>query len=278
MTLDEVKNYMSGNEEDVIKELVDNLFDNINDDTLDPNNGPFQSFSLLKEVLINQIEQRMFLNRANIDTISIIEDRLNLIQSISINNDNYVLDVQSKIQELYTELLGILQTKLGIVVNDTYLHTLDTLKVIVNSVYSFLVLEYYNNLKIYFIQYILNHKAELTNMFKPKNKKGIEYSVLQKRFKDPELSVLVYKLDDILNIAIEHAAELPLELIRTIVKNDPDEVDNTMMYKYLLNSEESNPLLELSDNFIDCFFKPIVTSKANKDTLLNDVKLILMQL
>jgi hypothetical protein len=143
----------------------------------------------------------------------------------------------------------------------------------VEKLYQFFIINYKPNLVNFFVSHIMEHREALVKSYKKDtNKKDLEVSSLRKVIQRLDDVVVVYNIEDIIADIVQ--TEDPMEILNTVIENDPDELTNVIA-KEIFVDQRFDSFLETG--FCSKFFAPLI-SDEHRFVFVSDIKNNLIRL
>ena len=173
------------------------------------------SFDLIKENIREQIHNL----DSNIDYISPIEDRYNVILEEYGEDEDVVKAASETMHNLYNFILEEISESFDIDINIDAIG-LDVLPETVNSIYQFLVLKARKNITKFYTKYIIKNKKGLVEPYVGEKRKDILSSVLKKQTKNKDDIIILSKSPSIFKAIVFNMDFDSDELIKFVVDTE----------------------------------------------------------
>lgn len=139
----------------------------------------------------------------------------------------------------------------------------------IKDIYTFLVLHSYENLSLFFTNYIKFNKNDLVKQYsKNNNTKDLSFSNIKRTFKNTAETTIVYNFSNIIDDVIS-TIEDDNFILSTILEDNDESVLNNNISNLFLNNDDEYALLE---EFSDIFFEPLKDTNPESYRLKSSIK------
>lgn len=231
-----------------------------------------QIINTLKDELImeNILEQVKYPLDNDVDYLDIFETRYRYLSDVYKDSTMFIEKLNNVKDAIYSELFTAIVKKFNFSYTD---NTLD-INQCAKDLYNFFILDYKENLIQYFINTILLQKKSLAlSLSDPQYSKKVGVNALKKLLKHREDAIIISNINTVIQSIISNSTD-NLELIKTMVADDIDEVSNYHVYQYFLNDFTIAP----NSDFNDRFFDIIKNKREGYSAIINEVKILLLNL
>lgn len=214
------------------------------------------STDILKDNIREQIQELNVNIGKPINYLKMFNEKYNMLKNQYIENGGMLQKLEENKIEIYQEVVISLEEKfdfyldlqVGEMINENYFS-------MVNNMYSFFIINYKEKVIDFFINYIINNKKELTEMFRKKvNKKDLTVSSLRKILDEYDDVIIVSNIEEIVNILMEQMDDGNF-ILETIINGKKYEYLNYTVNNLFFEGER--PMTTVNANFTENFFDPI---------------------
>jgi len=259
--------------------MFDELIHYFEEDRDNENSSLFLTMSnkLIMDAFIEQFNNRncKIIKLPNI--LDFMDEKFKFLKStFNENEDKTAIDELNKIEiSLYYKILDLFNEKLDLTYNDLFYNEnifFDELKILVNNLYEFFILDYADNIKNLILSYISENYKELVNQYKQTlNKKDLEYSINKKEININSF-IISKNLKPIIKQIINEMNSDNMRIINLITSYEKNEAN----YIYIKELFKSNKCI-IGENFDELFFE-VILDKENLSILITNIQEVLLKL
>lgn len=227
----------------LIKNDINEILGKVSDDVLLQN---------IKE----QVESVLITSVYENNILALVDDRYEMAKQIAIANQSneLLVKIDNARRNVYVTTLNAIEEKFNIKTNllDS---RIDELYDYINALYKFLVLNKQTHIIKILKDYIIDNKKQLVKEYKQCiNKKDLLYKSFKKSIKNPDLVVILYNIEEIIDDFMSvYIQEINDTLIETATNDNEYEINNYYMRKLFI--EDNSLTVFYDENFASILFE-----------------------
>lgn len=223
---------------------------------------------LIMESILEQIENPFNNSFGNADYLDIFETRYTYLTTVYKNSTTFINKINEVKDNMYSEIFEAITKKFDLKYTSGNFDKMECTR----ELYSFFVLDYRDNLITYLTNLIIKEKKSLALSFNDTSK-SLGVNALKKVLKNKEDAIIISNLPLIIDEIVKRDFD-NLDIISDICNDDISCSTNYHINEYFLKDFSISP----SKDFINLFFNVLINKTDGFSSIINQIKMDLLQL